>query len=119
MLWKIKRKNIITYLIYNIFLLTLAYFLNRFFQVLIFVLFFNFIQNCFNYRFHAETIIQSPIKAVRYCKIITVIVEIIYMIFCKELNISVYSNLLIIFIVALLNALVQFSLENLAMLKQH
>lgn len=46
MLWKIKLKSLITYLIYNAILLTVAYFLERFFQMLIFILFFEAIQNC-------------------------------------------------------------------------
>lgn len=112
MLWKIKLKSLITYLIYIIILLTLSYFLNRFFQMLIFVLFFEFIQNCFRYRFHADTIITDPIRAVRICKFITIIVELIYLAFCNKLDISIYSNLLIIFLIAFTNSLLEFSLET-------
>lgn len=112
MLWKIKLKSLITYLIYNAILLTISYFLNRFFQMLIFVLFFEFIQNCFRYRFHADTIEKEPIKAVRLCKVITIFVEITYLIFCDNLDISVYSNLFIIFLIAFINCLLEFSLEN-------
>lgn len=112
MLWKIKLKSLITYLIYNIVLLTISYLLNRFFQMLMFILFFEFIQNCFYHRFHADTIQPDPIKAVRLCKIITIVVELIYLIFCHNLNISVYGNTFIIFIIAFLNCLLEFSLEN-------
>ena len=114
MLWKIKLKSLITYLIYNIILLTISYFLNRFFQMLIFILFFEFIQNCFKYRFHADSIVDDPIKAVRLCKVITIGVEIIYLIFCKDLDISVYSNLLIIFLIAFINCLIEFAIQNIA-----
>lgn len=114
MLWKIKLKSLITYLIYNIILLTISYFLNRFFQMLIFILFFEFIQNCFKYRFHADTIVTDPIKAVRLCKVITIGVEIIYLIFCKDLDISVYSNLFIIFLIAFINCLIEFAIQNFA-----
>ena len=85
--------------------------------MLIFILMFNFIQNCFNYRFHADTIQSNPVKAVRLCKLITVGVEIVYLIFCKDLDISVYSNLFIIFLIALLNCLLEFSLENIVIKK--
>ena len=111
MLWKIKLKSLIGYLIYNIILLTISFLLDRFYQMLIFILFYNFIQNCFRHRFHAETIQDNPIKAVRLCKVITIIVEIIYLAFCHNLNISVYSNLFIIFVITLLNCLLEFSLE--------
>ena len=112
MLWKIKLKSLITYLIYNAILLTISYFCNRFFQMLIFILFFSFIQNCFLYRFHADTIIDEPLKAVRVCKVITIFVEITYLIFCKDLDISIYSNLLIIFLIAFINCLLEFALRN-------
>ena len=114
MLWKIKLKSLITYLIYNIILLTISYFLNRFFQMLIFILFFEFIQNCFKYRFHADSIVDDPIKAVRLCKVITIGGEIVYLIFCKDLDISVYSNLLIIFLIAFINCLIEFAIQNIA-----
>lgn len=112
MLLRIKLRSLITYLIYNSILLTIAYFFDRFFQMLIFVLFFSFIQNCFKYRFHADSIVDDPIKAVRLCKVITICVEIIYMIFCKGLDVSIYSNLFIIFLIAFINCLIQFALEN-------
>lgn len=112
MLWKIKLKSLLIYIIYNILLLMVSYFLNRFYQMLLFVLFFNFIQNCFHYRFHADTIQSDPIKAIRLCKIITVVVEFFYMCLCKKLDISVYSNLFIIFLIAAVNCLLEFSIEN-------
>ena len=112
MLWKIRLKGFISYLIYNIILLTIAYFLNRFFQMLIFILFFEFIQNCFKYRFHADTIVQDPIKACRLCKVITIAVELIYLSFCNGLDVSIYSNLLIIFVIAFINCLLQFAIES-------
>lgn len=112
MLWKLKLKGLITYLIYTTILLTIAYFFNRFFQMLMFVLFFSFIQGCFYYRFHADTIVKDPIKAVKLCKLITVGVEILYMIFCNNLDISLYSNLAIIFGIAFVNCILEFSLEK-------
>ena len=106
------RKRIVYYL-YCILILTIAYFLNRFFQMLIFILFFNLIQNCFSFRFHADTIFPNePIKASNVCKLITIGVEIIYLVFCKEFDVSVYSNLFVIFVIALINALLQFFLER-------
>lgn len=109
---KYRIKDILIYLVYNIILLTISYFLNRFFQMLIFILFFGFIQNCFRYRFHADSIVSDPVKAVKLCKVITICVEIIYLIFCKELDISIYSNLFIIFLIAFTNCLLEFALEN-------
>ena len=113
---KLKKKILIKrslYILYNIALLSIAFLFDRFFQMLIFILFYNLIQNCFYYRFHADTLFPNdPIKAVRYCKLITIVVEITYMIFCKELNVSVYSNLFIILIIAIINALLQSFCEK-------
>ncbi len=112
---KIKRIMLIKrlgYIFYNLVILALSYVFNRFFQMLLFILIFNYIQNCFLYRFHADTIISNPIKAVKYCKIITITVEIIYLCVCYPLNIMVYNNLFIIFIIALLNALLEFYLRK-------
>lgn len=78
-----------------------------------FMLFFGFIQSCFLKRFHADHLFDNePIKAVNTCKLITFSVEIIYLIFCKNLIISVYQNIFIIFGVALFNALLGFYAER-------
>lgn len=108
---KYRIKDILIYLVYNIILLSISFLLDRFYQMLMFILFYSCIQNCFRYRFHADTIQSDPIKAVKLCKVITIIVEIIYLAFCHNLNISVYSNLFIIFVITLLNCLLEFSLE--------
>lgn len=105
-------KNRIVFILYCFLMLVIAFVLNRFFQMLMFLLFFNLIQDCFNWRFHAETIESNPIKAVKYCKIITIIIHILYLIYCKNLDTSLYSNLFIILLIALLNCLVQFTLER-------
>lgn len=77
------------------------------------MLFFGFIQSCFLKRFHADHLFDNePIKAVNTCKLITFSVEIIYLIFCKNLIISVYQNIFIIFGVALFNALLGFYAER-------
>lgn len=113
---KLKKKlllNRIGYILYNIVMLLNAYFFNRFFQMLLFILFYNTIQNCFKYRFHSDTLFpDNPIKAVRYCKLITFVVEIVYLAFCKDLDVSIYSNLFVIFIICFMNALLQFYCER-------
>lgn len=81
--------------------------------MLMFMLFFGFIQSCFLKRFHADHLFDNePIKAVNTCKLITFSVEIIYLIFCKTLIMSMYQNIFIIFGVALFNALLGFYAER-------
>lgn len=111
--------GLLEYIIWCIFLLTIAFLLNRFYQMLIFVLFYSFIQNCFKYRFHAESIQDDPIKAVRLCKAMTICLELTYLAFCKNLDISIYSNLLVIFIIAFINCLIEFSLEHILIKEEY
>lgn len=111
-MFRYRIKELLVYITYNIILLTISFLLDRFYQMLIFVLFYSFMQNCFRYRFHADSIQDDPIKAVKLCKIITIVVEVTYLIFCENLNISVYSNLFIIFLIALLNCLLELALET-------
>lgn len=112
----LKRKLLfdsLIYILYNIIILTIAFFFNRFMQMLMFILMFGIIRKGFNYTFHANTIYpDEPIKAGKVCKLITIGVEITYLIFCKELNVSIYSNLFVIFLIALISALLQFYLER-------
>lgn len=105
-------KDFIIYLLYNLCLLTVAYFLNRFYQMFIFVACYELIQGGFKYRFHADSIEKNPIKAIRLCKLITIAVELIYLLVCNNLDVSVYSNIIIIFFIAFINCLLEFSLEN-------
>ena len=80
--------------------------------MLLFILLYNTFQNSFKYRFHADTIQENPIKAVKLCKFITIFVELIYLVLCNRLDISIYSNLFVIFIISLLNTILEFALEN-------
>lgn len=101
----IKARELLIWLLYNVLLLLIAFIFERFLQMLVFILLFNFFHNTFHYRFHSDDIEKEPIKAVRLCKIITIIVEILFLIFCKELDISLYSNLAIMVSVCLGNCL--------------
>ena len=101
-------KKRIGYIIYNIFLVVSCFLFNRHVQILIFLLFYDLIQNSFNYRFHADTIFpKEPIKATRYCKIITFGVECLFIVLCKDFHVSVYSNLILILIFSAISALLQ------------
>lgn len=105
----IEKKTI--YILYCILILLIAYLFDRFLQMLLFILLFDFIQNCFFKRFHSDTIYDNPILAVKMCKLITIVIEIIYMIFCKELDVSLYSNLFVIFSISLTSCIIELSLE--------
>lgn len=104
----IEIREFVIWLLYNALLLTIAFLLERFLQMLVFLLLFNFFHNAFNYRFHSDDITQTSITAVKLCKIITIIIEILFLIFCKEIDISLYSNLFIMASICLGNCLIKF-----------
>lgn len=105
-------KSKILYIVYNIVLLLFAYLFDSFFQMLLFITFYEFLQSCFKYRFHSDTIIDEPIKAIGYCKLITVLVELLYLFYCKNVDISFYANIFIILIICFISCLLQFYLEK-------
>lgn len=104
----ILRKRLV-YLLYNVFLLVASYLLGRLFQVLILILFYNVIQDSFNYRFHADALTDDSIKASRLCVLITIVVECLYLLICININVSVYGNLLILLFFSTISALLQYA----------
>lgn len=106
-------KNRIVYILHCIIMILFAGIFEKHFEMLLFILFFNAIQNCFNLRFHANTIYEKEyIKADRLCKVITICVEIFYLIFCKSISNSIYVNFLFIFLITFTNALFEFFLKK-------
>lgn len=104
--------NRIKYILYCLIILFISYIFNRFIQMLIFILFYESIVECYNYKFHSDTIIKDSKKAVKYCKIITIFVELIFLMICKDLKISLYLNISVVLIFATSDALVQFYAER-------
>ena len=105
--WKILIKKLI-FILHILILLFISYLFDRLIQMLFFELLFNLIQNSFKYRFHSDSIINKPKKAVKVCEIVTILVEIIYLYISISFHTFVYSNLLIILMISFSNALVQF-----------
>ena len=115
--WILFKKRLVYYL-YCVLIVLFSYVFDRHIQMIMFIVFFELIQGCFKYRFHADTIFPNePIKATKYCKIITCIVEIIFLIFCKEIDTSYYLNVFVIMGIAFVNTLLEFCLERLIVTK--
>lgn len=106
-------KRIIPFIIHIIVMLIVASLFDKLFEMLLFFVSYSFISKCFVSQFHADTLFDDdPSKSVRWCKIITVIVEIVYLFYCKEYDISIYSNIWLIMLIAKFSALLQFLLER-------
>lgn len=94
-------------------MLVIAYFFDKFFAMLLFILFVGTIKSCFKIEFHADSLFDNePIKALNYCKFISILVEIIYLIVSRKLQLTIYGNIFVIFCFALVNSILEVALET-------
>lgn len=94
-------------------MLVIAYFFDKFFAMLLFILFVGTIKSCFKIEFHADSLFDNePIKALNYCKFISILVEIIYLIVSSKLELTIYGNIFVLFTFALVNSILEVSLET-------
>ena len=104
--------------VHCIIVLSIAYLFDRLIQMALFILLFKGIQNCFKMQFHADTLFpDDAIKATKICKLISIIMELFYLIYCKNLVVTIYANLFIIVFIAFANALLEFALRNIIVKK--
>jgi hypothetical protein len=112
---KLKRKelfDLLFFLLHCILAVVIANIFDKGFEMLMFVTMYGLISKCFYKQFHADSIIQSPTKAVLICKYISYGVELLYLFLCSSLNISIYSNLLLITLIAFTSALLEAYVER-------
>ena len=94
-------------------MLVIAYFFDKFFAMLLFILFVGTIKSCFKIEFHADSLFDNePIKALNYCKFISILVEIIYLIVSSKLELTIYGNIFVLFTFAIVNSILEVSLET-------
>lgn len=106
------------FIIHCIIMLSIAYLFDRLIQMALFILLFKGIQNCFKIQFHADTLFpDDAIKATKICKVISIIMELFYLVYCKDIVVTIYANLFIIVFIAFVNALLEFSLRNIIVKK--
>ena len=106
-------KRRIPFILHIILIMLIASIFNKHFEMLLFLLSYKAISACFKEQFHADTLFDDdPMKSSKWCKIITLLVELIYLFYCTRYNITIYSNILIIIVVASISALLQFFLER-------
>lgn len=117
-MWRVR--NCITYIAFNIIMILIAHVFNKQLGMILFVVSYNLIQQCFNKRFHSDTIIKNnAIKADFYCKVITIVVEIIYLIICIKATITIYLNIFIILSFCFASFLLQFCFERIMVKKNN
>lgn len=106
-------KEYLGFFINCVIMLVIAYFFDKFFAMLLFIIFVGTIKSCFKIEFHADSLFDNePIKALNYCKFISILVEIIYLIVSSKLELTIYGNIFVLFAFALVNSILEVSLET-------
>ena len=106
-------KEYLGFFINCVIMLVIAYFFDKFFAMLLFIIFVGTIKSCFKIEFHADSLFDNePIKALNYCKFISILVEIIYLIVSSKLELTIYGNIFVLFTFALVNSILEVSLET-------
>lgn len=109
---KFRIKQTIISLLYLSIVILFAYINNKVIETLIYILTYSIIRNEFTKAVHGSDFTNSAYKGIVYCRIITFIVQIISVIFILTINISKYINLLLAFILGILNFLSKDYLEH-------
>lgn len=94
-------------------MLAIAYFFDKFFAMLLFILFVGTIKSCFKVEFHADSLFDNePIKALKYCKLISIGIEVLYLIISSKVELTIYANIFVLFTLALINSIFEIALES-------
>lgn len=108
---KYKIKNILLDLLYYVIVFVCAYFFNKWFEMFCYILTFTIIRGEFTKAVHGSDFTESHTKAIKYCRRITFVVQIISLIFIISVNISKYINLILAVILGFINFFVKDYIE--------
>lgn len=110
-IFKYRLKNILLDLIDYAVIFTLAYFFNKWFEMCIYVLTYTFIRHEFSKGVHGKDFTESYSKGIKYCRYITFSIQLISLIFIISVDLSKYINLILAFILGIINFFVKDYLE--------
>ena len=102
-LFEFRFKNIILNILFLIIVFTFAYFYNKWFESFIYILTYTIIRSEFTKAIHGTDFTKSSYKGIKYCRYITFIVQVISIIFIITIDISKYIDLLLAFILGIIN----------------
>lgn len=83
--------------------LCIAYIFDKLFETIIFILTYGLIRCDFTKMIHGSDFTKSAHKGIIYCRIITFLVQTISIIFIFKINISKYINLILAFLLGVIN----------------
>ena len=102
-LFEFRFKNIILNVLFLLIVFTFAYLYDKWFESIIYILTYTIIRSEFTKAIHGTDFTKSSYKGIKYCRYITFIVQVISIIFIITIDISKYINLLLAFILGIIN----------------
>lgn len=102
-LFELRLKNTILNLLFLVVVFTFAYLFNKWFEAFVYILTYTIIRSEFTKALHGSDFTASSHKGIKYCRYITFIVQIISIIFIITIDISKYVNLLLAFVLGVIN----------------
>ena len=110
-LFKFRLKNILLDLMFYSIIFTLAYLFDKWFEMLVYVLAYTLIRNEFTKQVHGKDFTESYSKGIKYCRYITFSIQLISLIFIINVDLSKYINLILAFILGIINFFAKDYLE--------
>ena len=106
-----KIKNVIKDTIFLLIIIALAYIFDKWYEMLVYIITFSFIRLEFSKAVHGKDFTELYSKGIKYCRYITFVIQIISLIFIIKIDISKYVNLLLAFILGIINFFAKDYLE--------
>lgn len=110
-IFKFRFKNTLISLCYLAAVILFAFISNKLYEGFAFILTYTIIRCEFTKAVHGSDFTKSAYRGIKYCRIITFIIQIISIIFIINVNISRYVNLILAFVLGIINFLGKDYLE--------
>lgn len=104
-------KNLTISLLHLSFVILIALMFDKLIEFLVYLITYSTIRNEFSKAIHGSDFTNSSNKGIKYCRIITTLVQLISILFLIKSNISLYINVILAFILGVINFLAKDYLE--------
>lgn len=108
---KFRIKNLLQDFIFYAIIFILAYLFNKMFEITCYILTYTAIRNEFSKAVHGKDFTSSAYKGIKYCRYITFCIQLISLIFLITIDLSKYINLILAFILGIINFFAKDYLE--------
>ena len=110
-IFKFRLKNTLISLLYLLIVFIFAFISDKIYEIFTFILTYTIIRCEFTKMIHGSDFTKSSYKGIVYCRLITFAIQIISIIFIINIDISKYINLILAFILGIINFLGKDYLE--------